>query len=305
VRQALGYGQFDVIALSYGTRLAMEYVRAHEKQTRTVMLYGAVPPSEAMPEHFGAMAQRPLDGVLAECAATPACHEAFPRIQEEARAVFDRLVRKPATATLTIDGRSTPVTLTRNLIAEDIRYMTYSSGQTSNVPLYLHRAAEGDFTLLAADAWRRRRGGTFDGLYLSITCTEDVPFLSARAGEDDEQTYLGTYRMRQQRAACAEWPRGDAPRWRKASVRADVPVVLITGTLDPVTPPEFAAEIRQTLPNRVHVLVKFGGHSLEGSTHMDCLDRIEHAFINGGTATGLDTSCATEMKRPGFALAPK
>ena len=301
VRASLRYSQVDLIGLSYGTRLAMEYVRAHEPRVRTVVLYGAVPPSEPMPQRFGAMAQRALDGLLAECAATPACRAAFPSIRDEARAVFDRLRQSPVKTTFTVDGRPATVTLSRDIVAESIRYMTYSSGQASSVPLFFHRAAQGDFSPIAADIWRRRQDGTFDGLYLAITCAEDVPFVSAAAAEDDDPTYLGGYRVRQQRAGCDGWPSGAEPAWRNKPVAANVPVLFVSGTLDPVTPAAFADEIRRTLPNNARLLVRSGGHNLDGLTHPECLDRIEQAFVERGSVAGLDTSCVTRMARPGFA----
>ena len=301
VRASLRYSQVDLIGLSYGTRLAMEYVRAHEPRVRTVVLYGAVPPSEPMPQRFGAMAQRALDGLLAECAATPACRAAFPSIRDEARAVFDRLRQSPVKTTFTVDGRPATVTLSRDIVAESIRYMTYSSGQASSVPLFLHRAAQGDFSPIAADIWRRRQDGTFDGLYLAITCAEDVPFVSAAAAEDDDPTYLGGHRVRQQRAGCDGWPSGAEPAWRNKPVAANVPVLFVSGTLDPVTPAAFADEIRRTLPNNARLLVRSGGHNLDGLTHPECLDRIEQAFVERGSVAGLDTSCVTRMARPGFA----
>jgi len=302
VRTALGYDQLDLIAVSYGTRLAMEYVRAHEPRVRTVLLYGAVPPSEPMPQAFGVMAQRALDGVLAECASTPACHAAFPSIQQEARAVFERLETGPVQTSTTLDERTVTITLSRDNVGEIIRYMTYSSGQASRVPLVLHRAAQGDFSAIAQDMWRRRHDGTFDGLYLAITCTEDVPFVAATAAEDDDATYLGGYRVRQQRAGCEAWPRGAAPSWFNTPVAANVPVLFVSGGLDPVTPPSFAEEIRRSLRNSEQILVRSGGHALSGLSHPECLDQIERQFIERGTLAGLDTTCAATMRRPGFVL---
>jgi pimeloyl-ACP methyl ester carboxylesterase len=302
MRASLRYERLNLIGVSYGTRLAMEYVRAHEARVRAVMLYGAVPPALAMPQGFGASAQRALDGVLAECAATPACRAAFPSIKEEARIVFERLKQSPAKTTVSLDERTVTVTLTRDMVAEIIRYMTYSSGQASSVPLVLHRAAHGDFSAIAVDAWRRRHDGTFDGLYLAITCTEDVPFVAATAAEDDEPTYLGGYRVRQQRAGCESWPRGGAPSWRNTPVSAKAPVLFVSGGLDPVTPASFAQEIRRTLPNSTQILIKSGGHNLAGLSHPECLGRIEQQFIEKGTLTGLDTRCAAQMTRPGFVV---
>lgn len=302
VRAALGYERLNLIGIWYGTRLAMEYVRAHEPRVRSVVLYGAVPPSEPMPHAFGAMAQRALDGVLAECESTPACRAAFPSIQQEARVVFERLKQGPVQTTTTLDGGRVTVTLSRDNVAEIIRYMTYSSGQASRIPLVLHRAAQGDFSAIAQDMWRRRNDGTFDGLYLAITCTEDVPFVAATAAEDDDPTYLGGYRVRQQRTGCEAWPRGAMPAWRNTPVTANLPVLFISGGLDPVTPPSFAQEIRRTLPNSAQVLVRSGGHDLFGLSHPECLDHLEQQFIDRGTLVGLDTNCAVEMTRPGFAL---
>ena len=71
------------------------------------------------------------------------------------------------------------------------------------MPWVIHRAFEGDFTPIADFLIRWRANGSFDGLYLSITCAEDVPFIAADAAERDEPTYLGSYRVREQRAACA------------------------------------------------------------------------------------------------------
>lgn len=302
VRAALGYEQLDLIGVSYGTRLAMEYVRAHEPRVRTVLLYGAVPSSEPMPQAFGAMAQRALDGVLAECASTPACRDAFPLIDREARVVFERLKSGPVRTATTLDERPVTLTLSRDNVAESIRYMTYSSGQAARVPLVLHRAAQGDFSAIAQDMWQRRKDGTFDGLYLAITCAEDVPFVAATAAEDDDATYLGGYRVRQQRAGCEAWPRGAAPTWRNTPVVASVPVLFVSGGLDPVTPPSFAQEIRRTLPNSAQVLVRSGGHALGGLSNPECLDQIEREFIERGTLAGLDTNCAATMTRPGFVL---
>ncbi|MGI8617606.1 MAG: alpha/beta fold hydrolase [Gemmatimonadaceae bacterium] len=173
-RKALGHQRINLAGTSYGTRLAMEYLRTHPANVRSVMLDGAVPPSLKMPDGFGRAAQQALDGLLDECAGTAACGQAFPDIRARSREVFERLARAPITTRLKAQASS--VTMTRNNVAEAIRYMTYSSREASRVPRLLHRAHQGDFTGIAEYLFRRRTPGTFEALYLSITCTEDVPF---------------------------------------------------------------------------------------------------------------------------------
>ncbi|HSC25851.1 MAG TPA: alpha/beta fold hydrolase [Vicinamibacterales bacterium] len=303
IRAALGYERINLVGGSYGTRLAMEYARRHEERVRAIVLDGPVPPSARMPENFGSLAERSLDLLLDECVADAECARRFGDVRAHARGVFERLRRAPVTATVMAPGALRPatVTLTRDHVAEAVRYMTYSAREASRVPLALHEAARGDYGSLAQFLLRWRSGGTFDGLYLSITCAEDVPFVSPDAAERDESTYLGGYRVRQQRAACAEWPRGAVPDWHGQPVHSDLPVLIISGELDPVTPPSHGEEVARTLPNSLHIRVPFAGHSPHGLDGLACLDGLTREFIERGSVNGLDASCvATEVRRAGF-----
>ena len=304
VRATLGYDRVNLVGGSYGTRLAMEYVRQHEVNVRAVVLQSPVPPSEPMPERFGQLAQRALDALLDECAATDACARAFPRIHDEARAVFARLGAGPVTATVTHPavGRPTQVRVTHENIAEEIRYMTYVARQAAAVPKVLHQAFGGDYSPIAQGLLRRRADGTFDGLYLSITCAEDVPFVRPSAAEEDDGTYLTGYRVREQRAACAEWPRGVAPSWRGQPVTSARPVLIVTGEQDPVTPPEFGDLVARTLPNSLRLRVPHSGHSPGGLTGLQCLSEAITDFIESGQPNAVRSDCVRAIARPGFVL---
>jgi pimeloyl-ACP methyl ester carboxylesterase len=298
IRAALGYDRVNLEGSSYGTRFAMEYVRAHGDRVRSVILNGVVPPGLIMPDGFGRAAQQALDGILDECAASGPCAAAFPDLRRRTRDLFARLARTPAS--VPADGRHPAVTMTRDNVAEALRYMTYSTDQASRVPLLLHRASNGDFSGLAAFLRDYRGDGVFDGLYLSVTCAEDVPLLPANAAARDRDTYLGDYRIRQQRAACAEWPRG-RPRASMEVVRSGVPALLITGQLDPVTPPAYNDIVAAGLPNSVNIKVPSGGHALRGLTNLECIARIKQAFVERG-GPEVDTGCVAGMSRAGFAV---
>jgi pimeloyl-ACP methyl ester carboxylesterase len=305
VRVALGYQQVNLIGGSYGTRLAMEYVRRYGQHVRTVRLDGVVPTSIRMPEGFGITAQRALDDLLDECSGDPACSAAFPSIESEARAVFARLSESPVQATVRSErGGAAQVTVTAAHVAEAIRYMLYSSQQAARVPLVLHEAYRGDYGAIAQYLLRWRSDGTFDGLYLSVTCAEDVPFVASDAEAAESATFMRGYRVREQRAACELWPRGTAPGGIAEPVKSNVPALLVSGALDPVTTPEHGQAVAQWLPNSLHVIVPSGGHSLNGLTGLDCLDGIATRFIEQGSVRGLDTSCVSRIRRSGFAVVP-
>lgn len=302
IRAALGYETLNLVGGSYGTRLALEYLREFGPRVRTMTLEGVVPPDAPVPERFGRLAQAALDGVLGECLGDAACASRYPRIREEAAELFERLRSAPAVASIqtAAGGGARLVSLSRDHVAEAVRYMLYSTRDASRVPAALHAAYAGNAAAIAGFLHRWRRDGTFDALYLSITCTEDVPFVAPDAAEQDEPTFLGGYRVRQQRAACAEWPRGASPAWRGRPVHSAVPTLLVSGALDPVTPPQTGDEVARTLSTSLHLRVPSGGHILDGLRGLGCLDRIREAFIERGALTGLDTGCISAIRRAGF-----
>ena len=308
VRAALGYERVNLFGASYGTRAALVYLKRHPRSVRSVLLQGVAPTHRFMPLDFPQSAQRALDGVLGECEREEACRAAFPRIRAEAREVFEKLKRAPVEVEIKLPqtGATARVKLSRNLAAEAVRYMLYNSGVAPRVPLFIHRAAAGDFRALAEAALNYRRNlvdADSNGVYLSITCAEDLPFIKPGEGERTEDTFIGHYRLTEQRAACALWPRSPVPADYSQPTRSDAPVLILTGQWDPVTPPSQGDEAARGLPNSTHVVVPQGGHGFGGLQGGDCLRRLAIEFVERGTAKGLDTSCVSAIKRQPFATA--
>lgn len=307
VRAALGYDRLNLFGASYGTRAALVYLKRHPQHVRTVTLQGVAPTNQFMPRDFAQVNERALQGILAECAADEACHKAFPNLREETKAVLDRLLKGPVEVTLNTSATTTiKVKLSRDLAAEAIRYMLYSPVPASRVPFVLHQAAAGNFVPLTETALGYRRGivatGS-NGMYLSITCAEDLPWIKTGEGERlAANTFLGDYRLRQQREACALWPRAKLPNDYSEPTRADAPVLIMTGEWDPVTPPQHGDAVARNLPNSLHLVVPDGAHGFGGLQGIDCVLRVHGEFVERGTTKGLDTSCVKNIKRKGFLL---
>jgi pimeloyl-ACP methyl ester carboxylesterase len=309
VRAALAYPAVNLLGASYGTRAALVFMRRHPESVRTAALQGVDPPSYPMPLDFARDAQRALDGVVGECAAEVGCATAFPRLPAEVKAVFATLERGAVRAEI-LDpqtGDMTQVTLSRDLVAEAIRYLLYESAGASMIPVLVHQAAGGDFGPLAEFALFGRReivssGST--GLYLSVTCAEDLPRIAPGEGERAATgTFLADYRLRQQRSACEIWPRMTAPAGFGEPVAAPTPTLLLSGQWDPVTPPSQADAALQHLPNAVHLVVPSGGHSFDGLQGVDCVTKLLADFVEAGSAKGLDTGCVASIRRPPFPTA--
>ena len=311
VRAALGYDKINLFGASYGTRAAMVYLRQHPKSVRTVMLQGVSPTNMYLPGDYPVQTERALQGVLAECAVDEACHKAFPNIKSETQAVLARLIKGPVDTEFQLSGvPGGPIkaTLSRNLAAEAIRYLLYNPEGAARVPLVLHQAAEGNFAPLARAAFRFRKGlvGTgSNGMYLTVTCAEDIPWVKRSEGESKNfqlNTFLGDYRLEQQREACALWPRATVDADYFKPIRSDVPVLILTGEWDPVTPPANAEFVARTFPNSLQVVVPHGAHGIGNLEGIECIERLSTEFVARGTAKDLDKSCVKNIRRKGFVL---
>jgi pimeloyl-ACP methyl ester carboxylesterase len=307
LRAWLGYQRINLEGGSYGTRAAQVYMRRHPGSVRTAVLVGTVGMDQHLPLFHARDGKRSTDLLLAACRADASCGRAFPRLGEELAQVLSRLEREPASAEVDDPqtGRPVRVTLSRDVFAEDLRFLLYTADSAAAFPFVVHRAFEGDFRPFVRVALRWEtalRSILAFGMHLSVTCAEDVPFLPPEEGiaAAVAGTHLGDFRVRQQLAACREWPRGEIPAAYHEPVTAQVPTLLVSGELDPVTPPSWAEQVAARLPQSLHLVLAEGHHGPGGLSHPDCLVGLVADFLERGTAEGLDTSCVSRMKRPPF-----
>lgn len=307
VRRHLGYGKVNLYGASYGTFAAQIFLQRHPEAVRSVVLSAVAKPGEAAPLYHARNAQHALELLARQCDAEASCKAAFPRFREEVAAVFERLAKSPAKVRVKHpkSGKEVTVTLTRSAAADAIRWSLYSPEPASQVPLRIHLAFQGDYRPIAQAAVRQRallQEYLALGLLFSVTCSEDLPLIDTGAiAEATRGTFYGDDRVREQLAACALWPHAPLPdRWGER-VKSNVPVLLLAGERDPVTPPDHAYLVATGLPNGRVLLIPNGAHSNDNA----CLTGLIADFVERGTTRTLDLSCLKAEPAVPFALAPK
>lgn len=295
VREALGHERIDLSGLSYGTRLAQEYLRAYPTRVRAMALLGTLAPQERLPLSFSANAHDVLMRLARQCEADAQCRRAVPKATRDIAALQAKFKAGPVRATLA-DGKA--VTLEAGPFWEAVRAQLTTTGSQRRLPGLLHQAAQGRFAPLLT-AMQVPPDSAGNGLLLSVTCHEDT----AHIGEDDlvplRDTVFGDYRARQQMAACREWP-GSAVTRNRSIVISDVPALFMAGEMDHVTPVQWARDVASGLVNARVVVVPHLGHFPDGLSHMECYDRVIYDFFEAGTAANLDLSCIATMQPPPF-----
>ena len=140
------------------------------------------------------------------------------------------------------------------------------------------------------------------GMQLSVICAEDAPRNTPEdLKKESESTLFGKYVMTIQQQACEFWPRGKVADSFYEPVSSPIPTLVLSGELDPVTPPTWGEQVAQTLTNSKHVVMPGTGHTAGGT---GCGQRIMRDFIEKGAVANLDLSCMSKVKRPAFFLSP-
>jgi pimeloyl-ACP methyl ester carboxylesterase len=302
-RIALGYDQINIMGGSYGTRACLVYMRRHPETVRTAVLNGVAPIAFHNPLYHAYGAQRALDLVLQECAEDPNCSQAFPNVQQEFQIVMDRLKQAPANAAVThpVTEEEVPVKISWQAFAETLRMMMYSVRGSRSVPLFIHSAYEGEFNPIARQALNRNRAllrSLAMGMLLCVTCSEDIPYIDPEEiPEAIGGSFFGDFRVRNQMAICEFWPKSRLPKNYGDDVSVSVPTLLLSGTIDAVTPPRWGEETARHLPNSLHVVAP-AAHGVGGP----CIAGLIAKFHDTASVADLDPSCVEEMRLPPFNL---
>lgn len=299
VRVALGARQVNLVGASYGTRVALDYLRQFPQAVRRVVLDGVAPPDMVLPAAFAADAQTAFEALLAWCEADADCRRRHPRLRAQWQGLRAALPRE-VMLTHPVTGRDERMTLTPDMLAGLVRAPLYAPSLAAGLPAAIEQAAAGRWTPLAGLAMALaggRAGALAQAQHFSVICSEDLPLLAAGRAAPPAGDFAGlaaTYVR-----ACADWPRGRVPADFYRVGTSAAPVLLLSGAIDPVTPPRHGERVAQALGARArHVVVPAAGH---GVLALPCVRDQVFRFIDAddeAQALAADGGCPTSRPRP-------
>ncbi|GGY87206.1 alpha/beta hydrolase [Cellvibrio zantedeschiae] len=298
VRAALGYEKINLWGGSYGSRVVLEYIRRFPAHTRASVLDGVAPVAIALPWSMEADGLASLEGLNQQCAQVPACVTSYGDIVKKAQAVSNKLVKEPKS--ITIPHPRTQEKINVSLSAEDfssvIRLALYSRDLSSLIPRVISEAEAGNYELFASLIYLAKSksdmAGISYGMHYSVVCSEDYPLYKDKNALDSN-VFLNALSVQKYSEVCAQWPRGQLPADYWDSIKSDLPVLMLSGAGDPVTPPRWGELVKKDLKNASHLIVP-GGHHIV--TSEGCVAQLITAFIVSGDAKALDASCVQNIQ---------
>lgn len=306
VRAYLGYEQVNLYGGSYGTRAALVYLRQHPERVRSLVLDGVAPTDMRLPLFTARDAQRALDTLLADCDSEPSCRAAFPGMASRIRALITRLEETPARVRLAHPRTHVieEIEVSARVVASVLFSALYSPLTASLVPTIVDRAERNDFGGLFALALAGDAADTnmSIGMQLSVLCSEDTSRVTADdVRRESAGTMFGSHLLGGQLDACGMWPSRTMPADYYRPVASDVPALVLSGDIDPVTPPGWGDIVVRHLSRGRHIALPSTGH---GVANTPCGMSLVEEFLDTLAPDDLDTKCVTRVRRPPFFITP-
>ncbi|HET9977092.1 MAG TPA: alpha/beta fold hydrolase [Burkholderiaceae bacterium] len=300
VRAALGAERVNLVGGSYGTRAALEYQRQFPQRVRRAVIDGVAPPDMVLPASFSTDNQAALDALFNACVEDAACAKREPQLAVRWRALLAAL---PKTVTLVhpVTGRSEALALTHQAVVAMVRGPLYVPTLASALPSAIGEATRGRFEPLAALASAfgggRRAMRPAAGMHFAVVCAEDFPRLPETRdapGVDFGAAFASLYAE-----VCPRIPRAEVPAAFYGVPAAPAATLVLSGGLDPVTPPRHGERVTTALGAKArHVVVPNAGH---GVMAIGCMRDVLYRFVDAPSddeALKVDASCVTSMPRP-------
>lgn len=307
VRQFLGYPKINLFGVSYGTRAAIVYARRHAANTRAVILDSVAPPDMRLPLYTARDGQRAMDLLFKDCEKDAGCSQRFPHIRDTFNELIARLTAHPEHVHYVHPrtGEAKEMDAKRIIVSGSVFRTLYDPEAASLLPLLIEKATKGDFSgflALSGDFDPKAESVLARGMQISVICSEDATRIEP--GEVERESagmFMGTDFADALLKPCPFWPRGSVDPSYFDNTPSDLPALILSGELDPITPPVWGQQVASQWKNSKNVVVPGSGH---GAYSHGCVIKLMDQFLNDGSAAKLDVSCVNRVARPPFFLGP-
>ena len=310
LRQALGYEEWNLYGISYGTRLAQTIVRDYPGGIRSVILDSTYPLAANLQTETAANAERAFDVFFAGCASDAACNAAYPELAQVFADLVAQLDENPVLVEVYNlgDRQYYDALVNGDLMVSLLFQALYSVELTSVMPKLIYDVRDGrlnDLPPLLANMLIQQEFYSA-GMQLSVQCNEEISF--SAPGERQavvNYPYLndlfevsaitGDFGF----AVCDLWQAGMADALENEPVSSDLPTLILAGEYDPITPPRWGQDVAQGFSNSFYY--EFPGIGHGASISGDCPLGITQAFLAAPTSEP-NGVCLTAMSGPSFSV---
>ncbi len=257
LRLALGTERLSFVGISYGTHLALSYIRKYPDRVERAVLAGVEGPDHTW--------KRPaiVDGIVSAISDALESEAGWFGFEKDIEAAIVRLRDDAPVITIKDPRSGEPIDIA--LGPRDLKLaVLFGLGSRED----FHRVAKrvrqirnGNYEQLAKYSLRLRGPSRFRVMPISVDCASGLSDKRRQLIEAEmEGALIGDVANLSLETSCAEWPVTDlGPQFREP-IESTIPVLAISGTLDSRTPPSNAEEALSGFADMHHLLIVGGGH---------------------------------------------
>lgn len=262
LRRALGAEKVSLLGMSYGTQLALAFIRRHEARVQRVVLAGTLGPDHAL--HLPGATELLLRKVSQLAAQDANLNTLVPDFAALVRQTLAQFEQKPVSLSVTDRRTNQPVNVTVGKVVLQMALDGLSDGRAvPTLPALFYAIQRGDYSLLARRVeglYNSLNGWGSSALSMALGCASGWSAeRMARALAEGKQSLAGTATMRRPEFCQAIGSRALGAEFR-ARLWSLTPALFLTGDLDGTTPPYQAEEVRWGFPHGVHLIVENAAH---------------------------------------------
>jgi pimeloyl-ACP methyl ester carboxylesterase len=313
LKQVLKYDTWLLYGTSYSTRLMQLAMARYPENIRAVVLQSTSPVTDNRYLHDPEHSARALQVMFTDCAADPACSNAYPDLEREIYDLVSKLNDQPLDFEIPFAQSGTQVeievsgeTLISYVDGHAFYGPAYQASETAHLPLLIDQVAKGNTDLLypwAKNYVSRWGDDSFAwGLYFAINCQDDAPSVTPEMVDAQMAAFPeldGYYRHRTELAICTAWGLEPSSSLPIEPVTSDIPVLVLGGRYDPITPPEWSRTALTNLGQSTFVEFPASGHNVLNNN--PCAQQIIAAFFDDPSKAP-DLACMDSMPAAKFVL---
>ena len=291
---SLGYERWNLVGVSYGSRLALAMMRRHPQYIRAAILDSVYPPQADIFLDSYYNGERALKVLFDACRASESCHARYPNLEDVFYALYHRLNVSP----MTVGYQTLDIEISGYRLYDWVFSWLYSLNSIRSIPRWIYELDEGRPQEAA------RAGVNYEaqpltalslGMHYTFQCQEEYISPAGRdyaaivAAHPHLSGYLGyaVEGVGTVQRLCGLW-QAEARPLANSPVASDIPTLLLSGDFDPITPPTYADLAAQTLSTSYSFVWPQVGHGVLRSD--DCAVGIALEFI-ASPSTEPDGSC--------------
>jgi pimeloyl-ACP methyl ester carboxylesterase len=308
---ALGYEKANLYGVSYGTRLAQVVMREYPEVVQTAILDSVVPVNTSVVESYFSAIDSGFETLFTACTLDPACNRAYPNLEETFWNLVHDLDENPVPVSSTTPGGVVTQMVDGNLLMDLVAGSIKNSRFIGTAPQTISRFKSGDYStlIMQQSSLLFALDGIAPGLYINMICHEQVlaTTIEATAAATDPK-YMRELSLHPFHGGlgdifktCRNWGALPPAYGENDLLVSDIPTLILAGSYDPTTPPDYGKQIAPDLSNHYYFEFPNLGHAVSTADSTGCAIDIVRQFLDN-PAREPGRACMNSLEPPVFVV---